>query len=376
MAKTNQSIGLYIKQPYTYSLWTQDRDVSTIELITVEKRYGNELAVAPTSLRIEQGELVTLLGPSGSGKSTILAMIAGITPLSRGQIRIGERDVTHVPSAQRNLGMMFQSYALFPHLSVFDNVAFPLRIRGVPAPQIRTRVTRALEQVQLAHTLHTRRPNELSGGQQQRVALARALVFNPDILLLDEPMGALDKKLREEVQLEIKQLQQTLGITTLMVTHDQEEALSMSTRVVVLEKGKVQQEATPAQIYREPVNRFVAEFMGTANLFRGDIHAMDGQAMVRIDTGEHIPCSTACHRTGRVQIMVRPEHLRLHAQAAPARLPARVASRIYLGQTTRVHLHTAAGHPLVAVVAHDVALADGQTVYVDWAAEHSWCMSA
>jgi len=323
--------------------------VSAIELLGVEKRYGDAVAVMRTDLRIPQGELVTLLGPSGSGKSTILAMIAGITPPSAGQIRIGARDVTRVPAAQRNLGMMFQSYALFPHLCVFDNVAFPLRIRNVPKTQIRARVMQILAQVQLDERLYARHPTELSGGQQQRVALARALVFHPDILLLDEPMGALDKKLREEVQLQIKQLQRELGVTTVMVTHDQEEALSMSTRLVILNHGQVQQIAEPTQAYREPANRFVAEFIGTANLFAGE---------------------------GGAHVMVRPEHLRLYAQPTPGRLAAQVMDHVYLGQTTRVHLQTPSGQTLVAVTSHQdgTAPAKGQTVYIDWAGEHGWIL--
>ncbi|RYF62063.1 MAG: ATP-binding cassette domain-containing protein, partial [Comamonadaceae bacterium] len=216
--------------------------MSTIELAGLGKRYGDFTAVAPTDLHIEEGELVTLLGPSGSGKSTILSMIAGLTTPTEGTVIIGGRDVTNVPPARRNLGMVFQSYALFPHMSVFDNIAFALSIRGVGKGEISNRVTRALAQVRLGG-LERRRPSELSGGQQQRVALARALVFEPEILLLDEPMGALDKNLREEVQLELRQLQRELGVTTVLVTHDQEEALSLSTRLVVLEHGRIQQVA-------------------------------------------------------------------------------------------------------------------------------------
>ncbi|HRA64020.1 MAG TPA: ABC transporter ATP-binding protein, partial [Burkholderiaceae bacterium] len=244
--------------------------MSTIELIGVSKRYGDMTAVEPTDLKIEQGELVTLLGPSGSGKSTILSMIAGLTKPSTGFIKIGGRDVTHVRPSQRNLGVVFQSYALFPHMSVFDNVAFPLTVRGLRKADIAQRVGKALEQVRLSG-LQERRPSQLSGGQQQRVALARALVFEPDILLLDEPMGALDKKLREEVQLELRQLQRELGVTTVLVTHDQEEALSLSTRLVVLDHGRVQQVDTPMGAYRRPANRFVAGFIGTANVFDGQL---------------------------------------------------------------------------------------------------------
>jgi putative spermidine/putrescine transport system ATP-binding protein len=348
--------------------------MSTIELIGLGKRYGDFTAVAPTDLRIEQGELVTLLGPSGSGKSTILSMIAGLTTPSEGTVRIGGRDVTHVPPAQRNLGMVFQSYALFPHMSVFDNIAFALRIRGVPKRDIATRVDKALEQVRLSG-LARRRPSELSGGQQQRVALARALVFEPEILLLDEPMGALDKNLREQVQLELRQLQRDLGVTTVLVTHDQEEALSLSTRLVVLDKGQVQQVDAPMQAYMRPRNRFVAQFIGTANLFSGELSQRGGAAMLRLADGTEMACSEAGSKAGTVHVVVRPEHIELLPHDGGHGLAAEVVESVYLGQSTKLHLRTGDGVQVIALAQQRQSeVAPGHQLRIHWRPEHAWPM--
>jgi len=350
--------------------------MSTIELIGVSKRYGDMTAVEPTDLRIEQGELVTLLGPSGSGKSTILSMIAGLTKPSTGFIKIGGRDVTHVRPSQRNLGVVFQSYALFPHMSVFDNVAFPLTVRGLRKADIAQRVGKALEQVRLSG-LQERRPSQLSGGQQQRVALARALVFEPDILLLDEPMGALDKKLREEVQLELRQLQRELGVTTVLVTHDQEEALSLSTRLVVLDHGRVQQVDTPMGAYRRPANRFVAGFIGTANVFDGQLQTGMAGVTMQLAGGESVPCNAQSGFSGAACLVVRPEHLQVLSEAASSGLPAQVVEVVYFGQSARVHLRTASGVAVVAVADGLQAFpVPGQAVKLDWSAEHTWAMAA
>ncbi len=350
--------------------------MSTIELIGVSKRYGDVTAVAATDLKIEQGELVTLLGPSGSGKSTILSMIAGLTAPSSGHIRIGGRDVTHVRPSQRNLGLVFQSYALFPHMSVFDNIAFPLSNRGLRKAEIAQRVGKALEQVRLTG-LQGRRPSQLSGGQQQRVALARALVFEPEILLLDEPMGALDKKLREEVQLELRQLQRELGVTTVLVTHDQEEALSLSTRLVVLNLGRVQQVDTPIGAYCRPHNRFVAGFIGTANLFEGQVESGAGGARVVLAQGVRLPCTVPGGLVGPVCLVVRPEHLRVLDASAANGLPASVTEVVYYGQSARIHLQTASGVAAIAIADGLLVLpVPGQAVRLDWAAEHTWVMAA
>ena len=228
---------------------------------------------------------MTVLGPSGSGKTTLLTLIAGLAGPSAGRIDIGGRDVTLLPAARRNVGLVFQSYALFPHMSVAANVAFPLSVRGLAAAEIERRVEDALRLVQLSG-FERRKPSQLSGGQQQRVALARAFVFEPEILLLDEPLGALDRKLREQLQVELRQLQRSLGITTILVTHDQEEALSLSDRIVVLDQGRVQQIATPEDAYLRPANRFVADFLGTANLFEGVLQ-QDGARLARAARRRH-----------------------------------------------------------------------------------------
>lgn len=350
--------------------------MSTIELLGVSKRYGDFTAVDTTDLKIGKGELVTLLGPSGSGKSTILLMIAGLIHPTEGSIRIGGRDVTLVPPARRNLGLVFQNYALFPHLSVHDNIAFPLSIRGVGRGHIASKVTRALEQVRLTGLQH-RRPSQLSGGQQQRVALARALVFEPDILLLDEPMGALDKKLREEVQLELRQLQRELGVTTLLVTHDQDEALSLSTRVVLLDHGRVQQVDSPMGAYHRPANRFVAGFIGSANLFEGTLRREGHAAIVTLATGEEVACPDQPGLSGSVCLVVRPENILLLGVDADHGIPARVVETVYLGQFARVHLRGASSMPLVALVdALKPIPAPGDAVKVTWNPANSWAMAA
>jgi putative spermidine/putrescine transport system ATP-binding protein len=238
--------------------------MSDIRLEGVSKRYGAVAAADEVDLSVAQGEFVTILGPSGSGKTTLLSLIAGLNRPTAGRIFIGGRDVTDAPAQQRNIGLVFQSYALFPHMTVLENILFPLGVRKIGGAAARSQALDALKLVRL-DGLEDRRPSQLSGGQQQRVALARAVVFKPDILLLDEPLGALDRKLREELQVELKQLQRTLGVTTILVTHDQEEALSLSDRIMVLDKGRTQQVAAPAEAYLRPANRFVAEFLGIAN---------------------------------------------------------------------------------------------------------------
>jgi putative spermidine/putrescine transport system ATP-binding protein len=349
--------------------------MSTIELIGISKRYGSVTAVEATDLRIEQGEMLTLLGPSGSGKSTILSMIAGLTSPSSGRIRFGNRDVTDTPPARRNLGLVFQSYALFPHMTVYDNVAFPLGIRGVAKSDVSRRVNKALAQVRLGG-LELRRPAQLSGGQQQRVALARALVFEPDILLLDEPLGALDKKLREEVQLELRQLQRNLGVTTVLVTHDQEEALSLSTRLAVLDQGRIQQLDTPLGAYQRPCNQFVAKFIGTANLFEGEVETTDDHE-VRLRSGETVHCLGGHGLSGRVDLLVRPEHLRCLTPDEPGGIEATVIENVYIGQSTRMHLQADSGKSLVAVGQTGCGLnAPGGRVRIGWAPEHGWLMQA
>jgi putative spermidine/putrescine transport system ATP-binding protein len=320
--------------------------MSDIRLEGVTKRYGSVAAADGVDLAVAQGEFVTILGPSGSGKTTLLSLIAGLNQPSAGRIFIGGRDVTGAPAQARNIGLVFQSYALFPHMSVLENVLFPLNVRKIRGAEANRLALDALKLVRL-DGLADRRPAQLSGGQQQRVALARAIVFKPDILLLDEPLGALDRKLREELQVELKQLQRTLGVTTLLVTHDQEEALSLSDRIMVLDKGRTQQVAAPGEAYLKPANRFVAEFLGIAN-FVG--LASGGQGLLR------------------------PERVRVSAEGGGK--PARVVEAIYLGQMVRYHLAlegTDNGAPMIAAVpfvgpAHPV----GAQVNVSWDAADLW----
>ena len=244
--------------------------MSVLQIRGLAKSFGTVAAVRDFEIDVEPGSLVSLLGPSGCGKSTILRMIAGLLDPDAGSIRIGNRDVTWMPPHRREIGLVFQSYALFPHMSVFDNVAFGLRERRVPRPEIQTRVAEALELVRLGELGH-RMPRELSGGQQQRVALARAIAIRPALLLLDEPLSNLDAKLRDTMRIELRRLQQELSITTLFVTHDQEEALTMSDRVCVLNAGVLQQVGTPREVYDEPANAFVAEFFGRSNSLEGRV---------------------------------------------------------------------------------------------------------
>jgi spermidine/putrescine ABC transporter ATP-binding subunit len=347
--------------------------MSTIDLVSIAKRYGPVVAVEGVDLHVEQGELVTILGPSGSGKTTLLTLIAGLSDPSAGQIRIGGRDVTWLPAAKRNVGLVFQSYALFPHMSVFDNVAFPLSVRSLSRDEIERRVGEALRRVRLSG-FERRRPSQLSGGQQQRVALARAFVFAPEILLLDEPLGALDRKLREEVQVELRQLQRALGITTLLVTHDQEEALSLSDRIVVLDEGRVQQIGTPQEAYLRPANRFVADFLGTANVFEGVVDRAGEAWQIRLDDGAALACADPGMPPGRaVAAIVRPERITLEPGTAPRGLAAEVDDVIYLGQSVRYHLKARTGKQVIATAADRGArFAPGAAVRFSWRPDDVW----
>jgi putative spermidine/putrescine transport system ATP-binding protein len=344
--------------------------VSSIHLKGVSRHYGTAVAVDEVSLDVQQGEFVTILGPSGSGKTTVLTMIAGLNQPTAGSIHIGGRDVTALPAAQRNIGLVFQNYALFPHMTVFDNVAFPLSVRKVGGAETKRRVEEALARVRL-DTFARRKPSQLSGGQQQRVALARAIVFQPDIMLLDEPLGALDRKLREEVQIELRRLQRSLGITTILVTHDQEEALSLSDRIVVLDHGKVQQIAAPQEAYRQPANRFVADFLGTANFLEGRIGA-DGRSIL-LAGGQTIPCGASGRQAGTaVTAILRPERVVLVTDDAGGILPATISETVYLGQSVRYHVETPTG-PMVAVApgGRD-GFVPGMRVAATWQPEDVW----
>ncbi|RVD11757.1 MAG: ABC transporter ATP-binding protein [Mesorhizobium sp.] len=350
------------------------RAMASISLEGLSKQYGQFRALERLDFVAQQGEFVTILGPSGSGKTTVLSLIAGLTEPTTGRIVLGGRDVTATRPAKRNIGLVFQSYALFPHMSVFDNVAFPLKVRGVPAEDARRRVGDALDLVRL-RGFEARRPTQLSGGQQQRVAFARAIVFQPDILLLDEPLAALDRMLREQLQVELKQLQRKLGITTILVTHDQEEALSLSDRVLVLADGAVQQIAEPLEAYTRPANRFVAGFLGTTNCLDGEaIRHGAGNWVIRLRSGEELPYRASDEPSGSlVTISIRPEHVRVLGPNSERGVPATVIESVYLGQTVRYHVETVHGTPLIAACMQTgQPYPPGASVRLDWDAEAVW----
>ncbi len=299
----------------------------------ISKNYGPVQAVAPMSMEVKAGELVALLGPSGCGKTTTLRIIAGFEAPDTGSVIIGERDVTDLPPNRRDLGMVFQSYGLFPHMTVGENVAFGLRMRGVGRHERDRRAREMLGVVRLSQH-EDRYAHQLSGGQQQRVALARSLVTNPSILLLDEPLGALDKNLREGMQFELRELQRRLAITTVLVTHDQEEALTMSDRVAVMNAGRIVQMGAPSTIYQRPETRFVSEFLGTSNVFEGTVEqeAAPGIWRVRLGDGAILLASCASRpRTGeRALLAIRPERISIVAPEKGA-MQARIRDRVFRG---------------------------------------------
>jgi putative spermidine/putrescine transport system ATP-binding protein len=352
--------------------------MSDVVLSAISKAYGNTLAVQEFSLAIGHGELVALLGPSGCGKTTTLRMIAGLIFPSRGEIRIGRQVVTAEPPYRRSTGMVFQGYALFPHMTAAQNVAFGLEMRNVAKPEIARRVADALRLVRLSG-LGDRYPRQLSGGQQQRVALARALVVNPDVLLLDEPLSNLDAKLRHAVRLEIRQLQRELGLTTVFVTHDQEEALTVADRLVVMNQGAIAQVGTPRELYDAPASAFVADFIGKSNFFQGEIA---GPGLFRTRSGIDIRFAGEPNAT-RAVLAVRPERmqiLRAHestdrANTAPG--TARVVT--FLGPTTESLIQLECGET-VAVHAptalRDSTAHPGEAVRVAWARDASLILDA
>ena len=293
-----------------------------IELRQVTKRYNREAVVDGVSTSIAPGEFFSLLGPSGSGKTTTLMMVAGFAEVDGGQILVDGTDIAHTPPQRRGFGMVFQNYAIFPHLNVADNVAFPLRARRLPAEQIGARVRAALELVRLERYAD-RYSRELSGGQQQRVAIARAIVFQPSIVLMDEPLGALDKNLRFQMQVEIKEIQRRLGMTVIYVTHDQEEAMNMSDRIAIMNSGRIEQVGRPAEIYENPASTFIARFLGEANLIPGTIESVDaGGAVLRTARGVALRArAEAGIRVGAAaHLFVRPERIDIAPLAADARL--------------------------------------------------------
>jgi iron(III) transport system ATP-binding protein len=341
-----------------------------IGIDAIVKRFGATTAVDHATLDIADGELFTLLGPSGCGKTTLLRLIAGFYPPDAGEIRFGDRRVDGLPPHQRNIGMVFQNYALWPHMTVRANVTYGLRLRKLPADEITRRLADGLRQVNLVG-LENRYPGQLSGGQQQRVALARALVLSPDILLLDEPLSNLDAKIRVQVRGEIRRLQQDLGITTVYVTHDQEEALSLSDRIAVMRDGRIQQVGDPRALYERPVNRFVADFVGTNNLIEG-VCRERGAGGILVETALgliHARSDDGLAADTRCVVAVRPENVTLGASDNV--FEGRVVVVSYLGSTLRYDVETAAGLVLRVDVRdawHHRPLAVGQAVHVGFPA--------
>ncbi|NMM43304.1 ABC transporter ATP-binding protein [Rhodospirillaceae bacterium KN72] len=341
----------------------------SVELKDVVKRYGAFTAVHNTNLDIEDGSFLTLLGPSGCGKTTTLRMIAGLTSITEGDVLIKGRRVNDLPIHKRNLGIVFQNYALFPHKSVFDNVAFGLKYRNVAKADAAKRVKDALELVQLPQ-MADRMPSQLSGGQQQRIALARAIVIQPDVLLLDEPLSALDANLREDMRIELKKIQHTLGVTTVFVTHDQSEALAMSDKIVVMSAGHVEQVGTPEEVYNSPASEFVAGFLGNSNILDATVSdAAEGRAKLDVDGLGTILADTggrALSKGGKVKVSIRAEKLYLDADGEDdsSSFSADVGTVDYQGQVARYFL-TVGDRQLQAInPIDDHPIAEGKTVAV------------
>jgi spermidine/putrescine transport system ATP-binding protein len=326
-----------------------------IELVSLTKRFS-EVAVDNIDLQIASGEFFSLLGPSGCGKTTTLRLIAGFEQPTAGRILLDDVDVSAVPPHKRNVNTVFQSYALFPFLTVFDNVAFGLRNRHLPKAEVHSRVYSALELVHLRE-FERRRPGQLSGGQQQRVALARALVLQPSVLLLDEPLGALDAKLRRSLKVELKALQEQVGITFLYVTHDQEEALTMSDRLAVMRDGKIVQMGVPSVVYEEPADTYVADFLGVSNLMEVDVVSRGPGSECDVQLGdsklhaEHGGHDAPDHS----HVVIRPERVKIEdfGSAGPNRVPAMVERLVYLGSSTQVYLRLAAGCDVQVLMNND-----------------------
>jgi len=351
-----------------------------LRLEGITKTYGEAAAVRGLDLIVHPGEFVTLLGASGSGKTTTLMMLAGFTSPTEGRISIGGRDVTSLPPGKRDLGVVFQNYALFPHLTVYQNLAFPLEMRRVDTRSIAKEVAHALEMVQLSDKGGSS-PRELSGGQQQRIALARAIIFKPQALLMDEPLGALDKNLREHMQVEIKRLQKSLGATVVFVTHDQEEALTMSDRIAVMQDGGIAQIASAREVYEEPANRWVAGFIGQSNFLPGRITERDEDAyVVLLDSGARVRARSKPGRSigDRVTGVLRPESIRI-AGASPSAgttgVTGEVTDALYFGHTIKYTVKLADGTGLIAQTTragHESAPPVGTRVAMNWGPDSVW----
>jgi spermidine/putrescine transport system ATP-binding protein/putrescine transport system ATP-binding protein len=341
-----------------------------LQIDGITKRFGPITAVDRISLEIQDGEFFAILGPSGCGKTTLLRVIAGFEAPDEGRVRLAGADITELKANRRPVNLMFQSYALFPHMTTFGNVAYGLEMEGLRGADLKARVTEALAMVRMSDYA-ARKPNQLSGGQRQRVALARALVKRPKVLLLDEPLGALDRKLREQMQIELKRLQQDTGIAFVVVTHDQEEALTLADRIALLDRGKIVQLATPRELYDKPVNRFAADFIGLMNFIDGAVahSGFEAPGLGRLPAPNGVA-------DGPAALAIRPERVRLTENADSGAIQGQVEGAAFLGQDVIAHVavpnlprpmvaRLAAGHPLSA------KLARGQNVWLNWQADQA-----
>jgi putative spermidine/putrescine transport system ATP-binding protein len=348
-------------------------DTPFVRFENVQKSYdGETLVVKNLNLRIAQGEFLTMLGPSGSGKTTCLMMLAGFETATHGQIFLGDNEINNVPPHKRGIGMVFQNYALFPHMTVAENLAFPLQVRKMSKAETEERVQRALDMVELG-VFGSRMPAQLSGGQQQRVAVARALVFEPDLVLMDEPLGALDKQLREQMQYEIKHIHESLGVTVVYVTHDQSEALTMSDRIAVFNDGVIQQLSTPDDLYERPENSFVAQFIGENNKLHGRVEGVsNGKCKVKLETGEKVEAlAVNTAPNGKTTLSIRPERIEINPtrKSIKNRLEGRIEELIYLGDHIRTRMTVSGNSEFIVKVpnkAGHAPLAAGRTATIGW----------
>jgi len=344
-----------------------------VKFTKVDKSYdGKVLVVKDLNLDIEEGEFVTMLGPSGSGKTTCLMMLAGFETPTNGEIYLDGNPISNIPPHKRGIGMVFQNYALFPHMTVYENLAFPLRVRKIPKDEIDKKVDKALSMVSLAG-YESRMPGQLSGGQQQRVAVARALVFDPSVVLMDEPLGALDKNLRESMQYEIKHIHESIGVTVVYVTHDQGEALTMSNRIAVFNDGKVQQLSSPDKLYEEPVNSFVAEFIGENNTFSGQVTDISGgKCKVKLDSGSEIMSNPirVNSKGEKTIVSLRPERAIINPENnMENKHKGKIEEVIYHGDHTRVRLNLLGNKEFILKVPNSSARMDikvGNEIAVGW----------
>lgn len=350
-----------------------------VEIKGAFKQFGTNVVLNGIDLEVKQGELLTLLGPSGCGKSTTLNLIAGFLDADRGEVHIKGNNVTKVPPYKRDLGMVFQTYSLFPHMTVYENLSFGLKLRKVGKSEQEKKISQALELVKMSG-LENRYPRELSGGQRQRVAISRALVVEPELLLLDEPLSNLDAKLRHELRAEIKRLQKEIGVTTIFVTHDQEEALSMSDRVVVMNAGKIEQISTPTDIYNHPKTEFVFQFIGKSNCFEGNVSAVDqrkitvklGSDFAHVDAGNIMGDDGDLKPGDAVRIYIRPEKMEIISADGTSSSPpldfhrAQISQINYLGTSWEVHVLLQGKSIQVLTAAFDSSWQNGSEVFIGW----------